>query len=133
MNDLQQCPKCLTMKNFEGEVCVRCEQPLSAEQEDRDSRVNDFFYAGTNHTSLGCCGGDYCTGDHDDEIRKYLRASNQRVRLQTLQEVQGMIEGEKQTVSVGGTEKSIERTYGYNSALSAIAAKLSALIKEQEK
>ena len=72
-----------------------------------------------------------------DEVRlpflAFLLASNARIRLQTLQEFQGMIEGEKKS------EYYIDRVDGhdmsrvsqtnviFNSALSAIATKLSAL------
>lgn len=34
--------------------------------------VKDFFHAGKNHTSLGCCGGDNCYEKHDIEIKVWL-------------------------------------------------------------
>ena len=68
----------------------------------------------------------------------FLLASNQRVRLQTLQECLGMIEGEKIKQKVDNGHDCYDKgcdyceNSTYNLALSAIAAKLSALI-EQEK
>lgn len=84
---------------------------LSAEQEKFEKTFKNT--EGNIHSY-----SDFCV------VRDFLLASNQRVRLQTLQEVQGMIEGEK-VHCIGVYEPALV-------ALSAISAKLSAKI-EQEK
>ena len=35
--------------------------------------IEEFFHAGKNYTTLGCCGGDYCYEEHDQEIRGWLQ------------------------------------------------------------
>ena len=72
------------------------------------------------------------------KIKSFLLASNARIRLQTLQEVQVMIEGEKKECSDCASERDSGEgvCYGYtehaNSAIFALSDKLSALIIKEK-
>ena len=67
-----------------------------------------------------------------DKARAFLRSSNARIRLQTLQEVIEMCENEKRlevSTTLAIEREQIKRdNYFYNLALSSLAAKLSAII-----
>lgn len=95
---------------------------LSAEQDKFEDEMSNIFYT----KSLN---GENCT-KNKNQVRDFLLASNQRVRLQTLQEVQGMIEAGRKTEWY--SDRGEHEANGANKALSDLAAKLSALI-EQEK
>ena len=97
---------------------------LSAEQEKKqksaDSKMEELWDWISSEI-----GFDEKGMEIQDGIREFCSQSNARIRLQTLQEVQGLIE----EVASDPPLESNERRRGFQE----FAAKLSALIKEQEK